>query len=144
MSKKGFVCGVFDLFHAGHVMMLQDCKKECDHLTVALNRANQIDVKINPNKQAPIYSIEERQLIMASCRYVDEVLVYNNEEELYELLIKGEYDVRFLGEDYRGKLITGEHLIQGIKYLDRSHGLSTSNYKKMIVESDKKSNIEKA
>ena len=65
MIKRGFVCGVFDLFHAGHVLMLQDCAKQCGHLTVALNKAVHIDVKINPDKNLPIYSIEEREFTIS-------------------------------------------------------------------------------
>ena len=135
MIKRGFVCGVFDLFHAGHVLMLQDCKKHCDHLTVALNTANHIDPDINPDKKSPIFTIEERELIMASCRYVDEVLIYGSEVELEKIMGAGKFDIRFLGEDYSGKSITGETLIPVIKYLDRSHGRSTSSYKKKIAES---------
>jgi glycerol-3-phosphate cytidylyltransferase len=48
--KIGFACGVFDLFHAGHVLMLQECKANCDYLIVALNRAENISEKINPGK----------------------------------------------------------------------------------------------
>ena len=84
--KKGFVCGVFDMYHAGHVLMLKECKENCDYLVVALNKAENIDYSINPNKTKPLYSIEERLMIMESCSFVDEVLTYNSEEELYSLM----------------------------------------------------------
>jgi glycerol-3-phosphate cytidylyltransferase len=124
--KKGFACGVFDLFHAGHVLMLQECKQHCDYLVVALNKAENISADINPGKKKPVFSIEERVLVMQSCRYVDEVLVYNSEEELLEILRTQNFGVRFLGEDYRGKPITGAELNIPIYYTDRSHGLSTT------------------
>jgi glycerol-3-phosphate cytidylyltransferase len=130
--KTGFTCGVFDLFHAGHVLMLQECKQNCDHLIVALNKAENIDPAVNPGKEKPVYPIEERVLIMQSCRFVDEVLTYNSEEELLSLMKSRKIDVRFLGEDYRGKKITGEELNIPIYYTDRSHGLSTSRYKNLI------------
>ena len=130
----GFACGVFDLFHAGHVLMLQECKQHCDYLIVALNKAENINPEINPGKKKPVYSIEERVLIMQSCRYVDEVLVYNSEEELLEILKAKKIDIRFLGEDYRGKKITGEELNIPVHYTDRSHGLSTSSFRKHIQE----------
>ena len=123
---KGFACGVFDLFHAGHVLMLQECKQHCDYLVVALNKAENISADINPGKKKPVFSIEERVLVMQSCRYVDEVLVYNSEEELLEILRTQNFGVRFLGEDYRGKPITGAELNIPIYYTDRSHGLSTT------------------
>ena len=131
--KIGFTCGVFDLFHAGHVLMLQECKEHCDYLIVALNRAENISEKINPNKKKPIFSIEERVLIMDSCKYVDEVLTYNSEEELLEILKNKKIDTRFLGDDYKGKSITGADLNIEIYYTNRSHGLSTSLYRSRLA-----------
>jgi glycerol-3-phosphate cytidylyltransferase len=127
--KIGFACGVFDLFHAGHVLMLKECRTNCDKLVVALNSCENIDSSINPNKQTPLYTVAERKLILEACRYVDKVLVYNNEEELKEIMKTGEFDVRFLGEDYKGKSITGADLIPEIHWINRDHGLSTSGYK---------------
>ena len=130
--KIGFACGVFDLFHAGHVLMLQECKANCDYLIVALNRAENISEKINPGKQKPIFSIDERVLIMKACRFVDEVITYNTEDELLDILKTKNIHIRFLGEDYRGKAITGAELNMELYYTDRSHGLSTSLYKSKL------------
>jgi glycerol-3-phosphate cytidylyltransferase len=135
--KIGFTCGVFDLFHAGHVLMLKECKEHCDYLIVALNKAENISHEINPGKQKPVFSIEERVLIMKSCRYVDEVITYNSEDELLNILKTKNISIRFLGEDYKGKTITGQNLNIEIYYTDRSHGLSSSNYRKLIGPSDK-------
>lgn len=129
---KGFICGVFDLFHYGHILALRECREHCGHLTVAINAAGNIDEKINPGKNRPVYSLKERVEIMKECRLVDEVLVYDSEDSLSELLRKGNYDVRFLGDDYRGMPITGSDLCGRIHYLDRSHGLSTSDYRRRI------------
>lgn len=133
--RTGFACGVYDLFHAGHVLMLMECKLHCDYLIVALNRAENIDQQINPGKQAPVYSIEERKLIMSSSRFVDEVLTYNSEEELLKILQSRKIDIRFLGEDYRGKKITGEELNIPVHYTSRSHGLSSSDFRERIRNS---------
>lgn len=130
--KIGFACGVFDLFHAGHVLMLRECKEHCDYLIVALNKAENISEAINPGKKKPLFTIGERKLIMESCRYVDEVLVYNSEEELLEIMKSRKIDVRFLGEDYKGRAITGEDLQIEIYYTGRGHGLSTSYYKDLL------------
>ena len=132
--KIGFACGVFDLFHAGHVLMLQECKEHCDHLIVALNKAENIDSTINPDKKPPLFNITERKLIMNSCKYVDEVLEYNSEEELLHILKTKKIDIRFLGEDYKGKPITGNELNIEIYYTNRGHGLSTSFYKNKLKE----------
>lgn len=134
--KIGFACGVFDLFHAGHVLMLKECKEHCDYLIVALNRAENISSAINPGKKKPLFTIEERKLIMASCRYVDEVLEYNSEEELLQIMKTKKIDVRFLGEDYKGKPITGGDLGIEIYYTNRGHGLSTSHYKDLLRQQD--------
>ncbi len=127
--KIGFTCGVFDLFHAGHVLMLKECKANCDYLIVALNTAEHISATINPNKQKPIYSIEDRVLIMSACKYVDEVLVYNSEEELLKLMETKQISIRFLGDDYKGKPITGSELNIPVYYTNRDHGRSTSLFR---------------
>ena len=130
--KIGFACGVFNLFHAGHVLMLKECKENCDYLIVALNKAENISQEINPGKQQPIFTIEERVLILNACRYVDEVLIYNTEDELLQILESKNISIRFLGEDYRGKPVTGSELNIELYYTDRTHGLSTSLYKAKI------------
>ena len=133
MQKKiGFACGVFDLFHAGHVLMFMECKEHCEYLIVGVNRASNFDARINPGKEAPVYSADDRKLLVSSCRFVDEAVFYEGEDELLELLRSRKIDVRFLGEDYRGKPITGEGLVREIHYTDRGHGLSSSHFKKLI------------
>lgn len=131
--KKGFICGVFDLFHYGHILALRECRSYCDHLTVAVNKAENIDKKINPDKKPPIFPAEHRVELLKECKLVDDVLVYNSEEELMDLLRSGKYEVRFLGDDYKGKSITGTNLTPEIYYLDRSHGMSSSSFKNKLV-----------
>ena len=135
--KKGFACGVFDIFHAGHVLMLKECKEHCDYSIVGLNTAENFSADINPRKRKPVYSIEERKLIIQSCRYVDEVLTYNSEDELYEIMKAKKINIRFLGEDYKGKPITGADLGIEIYYTGRSHGYSTTNVINRIIEANK-------
>ncbi len=128
--KIGFACGEFDLFHLGHVLMLKDCKANCDKLIVAINKAENLSKDKNP----PIYSIDDRVQIIAACRYVDEVLVYNSEDELEKLLTSSAIDIRFLGDDYKTKPITGADLGIQIYYINRSHGYSTSAVLKRIID----------
>lgn len=131
-KKIGFACGIFDMFHAGHVLMLQECKEHCDFLIVAINTAKNISDKINPNKKLPLYSFEDRMRIMQNSRYVDEVISYSNEEELLNLLTNLPINIRFLGDDYNGRPITGENLGLKIYYIDRSHGLSSSLFREKM------------
>lgn len=138
----GFACGVFDLFHIGHVMMLKECRENCDFLIVALNKSDNFSNEINPGKSKPIFSIEERIEIVKSCRFVDEVVVYNSEEELYELLKTKNITIRFLGDDYRNRKITGEDLNIPLYYINREHGFSTSKILNKIIQKykDEKNN----
>ena len=132
--KVGFACGVFDLYHPGHVRMLRDCKEHCDHLIVALNSAeNLYKADISRHKNPPILSIEERVEVISSIRYVDEVRVYNSEEELMSMMADPQIHIRFLGDDYQGKPITGQDLPLEIVWIDRSHGYSTSGLIKKIL-----------
>ncbi|MES2285128.1 MAG: adenylyltransferase/cytidyltransferase family protein [Bacteroidota bacterium] len=130
--KIGFACGMFDLFHVGHVRMLKECKEHCNYLIIALNKAENINYSINPNKNKPVFSLEERVEIISACKYVDEVITYNSEEELLGILKTKNIHIRFLGEDYKGKIITGSELNIEIHYTNRSHGYSTSALIKKI------------
>jgi glycerol-3-phosphate cytidylyltransferase len=113
-------------------MMLEECKEHCDYLIVAVNAAENIDAAINPNKRAPVYSLDERVMIMKSIKYVDRVLVYRSEADLLHIMKTEKIDVRFLGDDYRNRPITGAELEIPIYYTNRSHGLSTSVYRKRL------------
>lgn len=132
--KVGFACGVFDIFHVGHVLMLRECKRNCDYLIVAINRGEHISENINPGKRAPIFSVDERKMVVESIKYVDEVLEYNSEQELYDLLKSRKIDIRFLGDDYKGRPITGDDLGIPVQYIDRSHGYSTTRTIEAIIK----------
>lgn len=123
---RGFACGVFDIYHPGHVLMLRECAAHCDHLTVAINTAENFDNRINPGKRKPVFTAEERKMVISSIGYVNEVVFYESEDELTDIMSKGGFNIRFLGDDYRGKPITAPDAIPKTHYLDRSHGYSTT------------------
>ncbi len=129
---RGVVAGAFDLIHPGYIAMFAEAKRMCTHLTVALHSNPTIE---RANKLQPVLSVEERSLILQSIRYVDEVVAYTTEADLHELLRGGDFDVRFLGEDYRGQPITGADLAIKIHWIDRSHGYSTTSMKRAIHDS---------
>jgi len=133
--KIGFACGVFDLFHAGHVLMLQECKCNCDFLIVALNEG----ISLTNDKNNPIYSINERKIILESCKYVDKVLTYSSESELSNIIQENNIDIRFLGDDYQDgkKNITASELSKEIYIISRNHGISTSKIRETILNSGK-------
>lgn len=132
----GFIAGAFDIIHPGYIYMFKEAKEYCDYLIVGLHQ----DPEVN-NKLKPILSLEERTEILRSIVYIDKVYTYSREEGLYDLLKQVDPDVRFLGEDYKGKKITGEDLNIQTVFLDRSHGWSTTKFKTLIYEQINGKNI---
>jgi glycerol-3-phosphate cytidylyltransferase len=128
-KKVGIVFSCFDLFHAGHVLMLKEAKEQCDHLVVGLQTDPTID---RPNKNKPIQSIYERFIQVSACRYVDEVIVYATEQDLVDVLMSYPVDVRIIGEEYKGKEFTGKSLNIPIYYNSRAHNFSTSELRGRI------------
>jgi glycerol-3-phosphate cytidylyltransferase len=130
---KGFTCGSFDLFHAGHVAMLAECKMHCDYLIVGIQTDPTIDRK---NKNKPIQSLIERQIQVQGCRYVDKTIVYETEKDLELLLSLLDINIRFLGADWEYEGITGQDICENRKiqlyYNSRNHGLSTSELRKRL------------
>ena len=129
--KKGFVAGNFDVIHPGYVKMFKECNINCDHLTVLLHSDPSIE---RPEKLKPILTLDERIEVLSSIKYIHDIQSYTYESELYELIIRGEYSVRFLGDDYRGKSFTGDDLKISIHYLNRDHGWSTTKFKNLIAK----------
>lgn len=143
MSTKrvGFTCSCFDLFHAGHYLMLKDAKKQCDILVVGLQTDPTLDESYRmetegKNKNKPIQSWEERLEQIQGCRYVDYVVKYSTEEDLLQILIKLNPEVRILGSDWQGKPYTGHELSIPIHWHNRDHDWSTSNLRKRIYEAE--------
>jgi glycerol-3-phosphate cytidylyltransferase len=131
---RGFACGIFDLYHPGHVIMLEECKKHCDYLVIALNSG----INLSLGKNNPIFTLEERLIILNSVKFIDEIITYESESELEFILISGNFQVRFLGEDYLTKEITAKDAVEKLVFLNRDHGYSTSKLRELIVERSKK------
>jgi len=130
--KKGVIAGNFDVLHPGYIKMFKEMNENCTVLIVLLHTDPSIE---RPHKLKPILSVEERKEILLSLKYVDDVIRYTYEEQLYDLLKIGEFDIRFLGDDYKNKPFTGDDLKIPIHYLNRDHGWSTTKYKKLIYNS---------
>ncbi len=127
---KGFVAGMFDIIHPGYIHMFDTIKNSCDYLVVGLHEDPRIE---RSNKSAPVLSVEDRKKILESIRYVDEVITYSTEKDLYDILKNGEFNIRFLGEDYLNTNFTGCDLEIPIQYIDRSHGWSSTKYKNKLI-----------
>ena len=128
----GVIAGNFDVIHPGYIKMFKECKANCDIFVVLLHSDPTIE---RPEKIKPILSVAERDEMLMSIKYVDNVFVYDTEADLLHLLNILQPSVRFLGDDYKDKSFTGKDLKIRIHYLDRSHGWSTTKFKKLIAKS---------
>lgn len=135
--KVGFTCSCFDLFHAGHIMMLREAKSVCDYLIVGLQTDPTID---RPEKNLPIQSIFERHVQLQACKYVDEIVMYATEKDLTDVLTSYSIDVRIIGEEYKLKPFTGKSLPMEYYYNKRSHNFSTTELRNRIMIREKVKN----
>ena len=132
--KVGFTCGAFDLLHAGHVVMLEEAKNNCDYLIVGLQSDPTLD---RSDKNKPVQSIYERFIQLNGIKYVDEVIPYDREATLVDILNTKPIDVRFVGEEYEEKQFTGSHLPIEIYYTSRQHTLSSTDLRKRVRNAPK-------
>ena len=131
--RKGFTCGAMDVLHSGHVLMLEQCKRHCDHLTVGLHTNPQLD---RPEKNKPIQSLVERYIQLRGQDSVDQIIPYETESDLMELLIALDYDVRFVGSDWKDKPFTGHDIpghLDKVFYNTREHNYSSSGLRERIA-----------
>ncbi len=119
------------MIHPGYIKMFRECKANCNHFTILLHSDPSIE---RPEKLKPILSLEERIEVLSSIKYIDDIQSYIYEIELYELIKKGKYSIRFLGDDYINKSFTGDDLEIKIYYLSRDHGWSTTKFKNLIAK----------
>jgi glycerol-3-phosphate cytidylyltransferase len=134
-ERVGIVASCFDLFHAGHVLMLMEAKENCDRLVVALQSDPTID---RPEKNKPVQALSERYIQVEACKYVDQIIPYDTEADLLNLLTGYDWDVRFLGDDYFHRTdYTGYGLDLQVKFLSRKHNYSSSGLRDRILKAGK-------
>ena len=129
---KGVIAGNFDVLHPGYVDMFKEMKRHCDCLVVLLHEDPSLE---RPDKLKPVLSVAERIFMLTDLGLADEIITYKYEAILYDLLQVGQFDIRFLGDDYKGKPFTGDDLKIPIHYLDRDHGWSTTKFKTLVANS---------
>jgi len=136
LTVTGFVAGAFDLLHAGHCLFLKEAKLVCDYLYVAL----QVDPSTESSgnrplkkpKNSPVQSLEERKIQLESMSYVDEILIYETESDLFNILKETRPNVRILGSDYKNTKATGQQFSDGVIYHNRNHPWSSSELRTRI------------
>ena len=128
--KKGITFGAFDLFHAGHVLMLEEAKDVCDYLIVCIQTDPSLD-RLEKNK--PVQSITEREIQVSGCRYVDEVIIYDTELDVLDIIDTIDWDVRIIGEEYRNKDFTGrDQTLDKCYFNTRPHNFSSSELRQRV------------
>tara|TARA_B100000900_G_C20575800_1_gene715275 strand:+ start:802 stop:1209 length:408 start_codon:yes stop_codon:yes gene_type:complete len=134
--RIGFTCSTFDLLHAGHIQMLREAKEQCDYLICGL----QVDPsKDRESKNSPVQSLVERYTQLNAVQYVDEIIPYETEKDLEDLLQMYNIDVRILGEEYKDQTFTGRAICakRGIElhYNKRDHRFSSSDLRERVKKS---------
>tara|TARA_B100002019_G_scaffold61198_1_gene52418 strand:- start:5988 stop:6476 length:489 start_codon:yes stop_codon:yes gene_type:complete len=131
VGKIGFTCSTFDFLHAGHIVMLEEAKRHCDYLICGLQSDPTLD---RASKNKPVQSIVERQIQLSAVRFVDEIVIYNTEKDLEDLLLTLPINVRILGDEYKDKEFTGKRICYkrkiNIVYNKRDHSFSTTDLRK--------------
>lgn len=141
MIKKriGLTASSFDLFHAGHVIMLEEAKRQCDYLIAAIQTDPTLD---RTTKNSPVQSIIERQIQVSACKHVDEIIVYSTEKELEDIFMSLPIDVRIMGEEYRDTEFTGKSICEKRKieiyFNKRDHYFSSSDLRTRVFEAEAK------
>jgi glycerol-3-phosphate cytidylyltransferase len=137
-KRIGITFSTFDLLHAGHIAMLSESKNHCDYLICGLQTDPTIDRPDTKNK--PVQTIVERQIQLSACRYVDEVVIYQTEKDLEDLLLILPVDVRILGVEYADKEFTGKQICVNRKieivYNGRDHSFSSSSLRKRVANAE--------
>tara|TARA_R100001510_G_C7509924_1_gene110036 strand:- start:119 stop:535 length:417 start_codon:yes stop_codon:yes gene_type:complete len=132
--KVGITFSCFDLFHAGHIKMLEEARTKCDYLIAGL----QIDPSIDrAEKNKPIQTIVERYIQLKACKFIDEIFPYVTEKDLLDILKTNNINIRIIGEEYKEKNFTGKDFCQKnnieIYYNCRKHNYSTTKLRKQIL-----------
>lgn len=130
--RSGVIAGNFDVIHPGYMRMFRECKEHCEYLTVLLHEDPSVE---RPEKLKPILSVDDRIEILLGIIYIDSVISYKTEHDLYNLLAAMNPDVRFLGDDYLNKSYTGDDLNIPVYWIGRDHGWSTTKFKQLIANS---------
>lgn len=130
--KIGLYPMVADVLHTGHVLAIEEAKKHCDYLIVALHCC--------PNYKTPVQTIYERFMQLRAVKWVDEIIPYQDKEDAATLIRSFNFDIYFLGEDYKDKEFENSDLLKSLKkevfYLPRNHNFSSTNLKIRVVDKE--------
>ena len=126
---KGITASAFDLLHVGHIQMMSEAKEQCDYLICCLHVNPSME---NPQKNKPVQSLVERYIQLQAVKYVDEIIPYETEKDLIDILEIKTPDVRVIGSEYAGKEFTGNTLCERTHYNERRHRFSSSELRRRL------------
>lgn len=136
--RIGITFSTFDMLHAGHIAMLSEAKNHCDYLIAGLQTDPTIDRP--DSKNPPVQSIVERQIQLSATRFVDEIVIYQTEQDLIDLLLILPIDVRILGIEYENKDFTGKKECWDreieLVFNGRDHSFSSSSLRKRVANAE--------
>jgi glycerol-3-phosphate cytidylyltransferase len=137
-GKIGFTCSTFDLLHAGHITMLEEAKHHCEFLIVGLQNDPTFD---RDSKNRPVQSLIERQIQLSAVKYVDEIIVYNTEQDLMDLLLTLPINIRILGDEYKELEFTGKDICHKrdieLYFNGRDHSFSSTSLRNRVTAANK-------
>lgn len=133
----GLTASTFDLLHAGHVLMLREAKSQCDYLICAL----QVDPSTDrPEKNAPVQTLVERYAQLQAVKYVDEIVVYQTERDLEDILELYPINVKIMGKEYKDKDFTGREICKrrgiALYFNSRDHRFSSSDLRARVAKAE--------
>ena len=139
-KKVGFTCSTFDLLHAGHIQMLREAKEQCDYLIVGIQTDPTID---RPKlKNSPVQTLVERYAQIKAVSYVDEIIPYQYEKDLWDILKAFQIDIRIVGADHKNTNFSGLDICKNlgieVYYNHRNHDFSSTELRKRIAEAEAK------
>ena len=120
--------------------MFEEAKENCDFLIVGLQTDPTLD---RSDKNKPIQSIYERYIQLYGLKWVDEVIPYDRETCLMDILNTKRIDIRFVGEEYKEKQFTGSHLPIEIYYTSRQHTFSSTELRDRVTRGEIQEKIKK-
>ena len=133
-KRIGFTCSTFDLLHAGHIAMLREAREHCDYLICGLQTDPSVD---RPQKNSPVQTLVERYTQLHAVEYVDEIIPYQTEQDLQDILSMYHITVRVLGEEYREKDFTGKDICRkrgiDLYFNKREHRFSTTDLRERVT-----------
>ena len=121
--------GTFDLFHFGHLRLLERAQTYGDRLVVGVSSD-----ALNEAKKGylPVFSERDRLAIVGALGIVDEVFLEESLEAKRDYLLDAGADVLVMGDDWRGAFDHLSHIVK-VTYLPRTNGISTSDLKRVIT-----------